>query len=232
MANIDPPALLGISLSHAIDMSGGASAPINGPGGDDTFLTVNLATVAPLCGPGSLTFYNQNFSQIQVISNARVQFGTADTDFSPTVAEALLDSPFVGHWCDLSPNLGGRIQTSYAAPILTVAYQNVPYFGNAGITNNFQIIFDASNGQVQISNIPGMQLFPPTAGTVTDAFLGMSPGTLGATDPGPFPYALGFQFGPGGLNMIYQFGQSGTLAAGINTLLFIPAGSNYDVMGL
>jgi hypothetical protein len=174
---------------------------------------------------------------MHVISNGRIMFGsTGDTDYSPTVAEALADDPFAGLWIDVSPNVGGAITVSTpAVDTVRVDYVNVPFYGNSTLTNTFGIEINATTGIIQIDGIAGVQSFPVTVGTNPEGFLGVSRGNTGATNAGATAWIGGFNAGPAnGTDMVYNFtvtpNTSGaTLGNGYNTIQFIPnASGNYD----
>jgi hypothetical protein len=143
------------------------------------------------------------------------------------VQTALTGDPFVGAWCDLAPNLGGTItMASPSSTTFRVDYVAVPYFGGIG-ANSFSMILDAAAGAVTITGLTG---FTPNLDLM---FLGLSRGA-GATDPGPVVFSPGGPIFPANAtDMVYEFGQEGALAAGVNALLFNPvlagpAAGNYS----
>lgn len=220
----------GYALSQACGLAVAPGGGVSGPTGDDTSLLVRPGD-PPLCGPASIPFFGAAYTGFHVISNGRVVFGPPDTDFSPTVAEALAGGPFAGAWCDLAPNLGGTITTTIApGGSVRVAWSGVPYFGNPGLPCAFAISLDPAAGAIALEGLGGFPVFPVTGGTTNAMFLGLSAGAPGATDPGPSVFtATPLVPGPAGLGMIYTFGQAGTLAPGVQTLTFIPnAAGNYD----
>lgn len=182
---------------------------------DDSSAIVTFAG-PPVCGPASFTFCGTAYTQAAVISNGRVMFGTPDTDFTATVAEAMADNPFVGHWTDMNPTLGGTITFSNAGSgILRIDWAGVPYFGEAGTANTFGVSLDTNNGSVTIDGLQGIQPNPAT-GLVTSAvgdaaFLGLSCGAPGGATNGG---ATVFSSGGGGCpimatDMVYDFIGSG-----------------------
>ncbi len=224
MLIIDPTAADGSSLSQGCEVVYGTI--VNGPTTDDSGVTVALSSLGG-CAPTSLGFYGAAYTSFAVISNARMMFGAPDTDFSPTVAEALLDAPFCGAWTDLNPGTAGTIRViSDTTTSVRVEYRGVPYF-NTTIPVNFDVIVETS-GTISINGVNGL----PAGGG--QQFLGLSAGSSGpATDPGVTMFNVsGPNPGPAGLGMIYNFGTAGGLATGVAVLTFIPnALGNYDWIG-
>jgi hypothetical protein len=212
----------GFQLSTCVELSfdpaPGAFAPLPGPTGDDTFVTFGGA-----CWP----FYFRGFTQCSVNSNSRISFGPGDTDWSPTVAEALLDTPFVGAWTDISPNNGGIVTVSGpAADIFRVDYTAVPYFGSpSGPFCTYAIEVNTTTGAVSLLGLDGIQAHA----TPEAVFLGISLGNLGATDGGPTTFLAGGPNVPATLtDMIYAFFpdtaalQAALLAGGFSNIRFDP----------
>lgn len=228
-----PPHPDGYALSQGCQLDVPSVPALVGPSGDDSVLVVTPAD-APFCAPGPILFYGTAHTRLNVLSNGRVGFGVPDLDFSPTVLEARQGAPFVGAWCDLSPNLGGAIRTSLpSANLLRVAWRGVPYFGNPSLTAGFTIEFDLSTGAVALEGLSSLPLFPPTASTSNGMFLGLSPGGPNAVDPGPTPFAISpSTAGPVGAAMLYAYGIAGTLVPGVDRLDFIPnTTGGYDWSG-
>jgi hypothetical protein len=231
MAVLDPSTPGGVRLSAATELhilQGSNSAP--GPISDDSSVTVSLG-VPPLCGPGSIPFFGVSYAQMHVISNGRVQFtgATGNTTFTPTVAQALTDLPFVGAWCDLNPGAGGTITITTPAPDqVQVNYNAVPYFATS-IPNTFSINFNATTGAITLQNLTGLGV-----GTA-NLFLGISQGNTGATDPGVTPFnasGIPTTTGNGTTDMIYNFGIQGPgLAGGATNITFSPSGAGYTWTG-
>jgi len=221
----------GFRLAQGFELHAIAGASVNGPATDDSSLTVNLG-VAPLCGVPSIPFFGVNYTQMHVISNGRVMFSgaTGNTTFTPTVAQALTDQPFVGAWCDLNPAgvPAGTITITTPAPDqVQVNYNAVVYFGTA-TPNTFSINFNATTGAITIQNINGF------GAGVANMFLGISQGNLGATDAGATPFAIGGPSvtGNGTTDMIYNFGVQGpALGGGANNITFTPSGAGYTWTG-
>lgn len=218
----------GFALSQAcqLDVAAG-SVPVPGPFDDDGFVTITLGA-PPLCGPPAVPFFGTAFTQMQVTSNGRIIFGAPSVAPSPTIFAALTDDPSFGAWCDFDPSSGGSVVTSVPSALaVRVTWTSVPYFASA-LTSSFSLQIDAS-GTIVLNGLTGI---PPFAGPM---FLGLSAGTLGATDPGPTAFGpLGTLVpGPAGLGMLYRLGPAGTLAAGANSLTFVPnATGNYGWLGL
>lgn len=225
MLIIDPTAADGSSLSQGCEVVYGTI--VNGPTTDDSGVTVALSSLGG-CAPSSLSFYGVAHSSFSVISNGRLVFGAVDIDFSPTVAEAITDSPFFGAWADMNPATAGTIRIISDNPgSVRVEYRGVPYFANATAINNFDFIIETS-GIITINGVNGI-----VTGT-GQQFLGLSAGTSGpATDPGATTFSVsGPNLGPAGFGMIYSFGTQGSRAPGVAVLTFIPnALGNYDWIG-
>jgi hypothetical protein len=240
---VDPTSAIGISISQPSSATGSTgSAVIPGPTSDDSSVTLNLNGTYPGCALAPVPFFGTMQSSVHVISNGRLMFGgVADIDYSPTVAEALLDQPFFGIWTDFNFQAGSAVTINGTmASGLHVDYTNVIYWGTT-ITNTFSLHVDATTGVASIDGLTGVVPGPATApgGTVLDQFVGISRGndnfgTNVATDPGITAFSVsGPNPGPAGFGMIYNFGQWGTLTTGLNNLLFVPnAGGNYDWAGL
>lgn len=223
LAVVDPQLPDGVALSalsrvRFLTTPGGSVA---GPAGDDTSVAVALASI----GAAPVPFLGTAFDVMHVGSNGRVTFIGADTDWTPTAAEALNRFPFAGAWCDLNPAAGGTI--SVAATTggdVQVTYANVPYFGQPALGANLAIAFDLASGSVTLSGLSTFPMHPSASGLM---FLGLSPGAEGeATDPGPTAFAPGGPHpGPANHGMTYALGRAGTLAPGVDTLRFDPSGN-------
>jgi hypothetical protein len=245
MVVVDPSHPDGVSLSQAaeVQLSAGVVGGIPGPIADNTALTIPLNTSSPLCAP-SISFFGVSFTQMHVISNGRVMFGaSADTDFSPTLAEALVDSPFCGFWTDLNPAAAGTITVAASSTQVIVDYQGVPYFGSVGSGNSFSIAFDVPTGSVTLG-INSIAPNPAGLGGGDAQFLGLSRGNLGASNNGPAGFAIGATGTPvASTDMLYDFwdGLAGTAPGGVNLLssiqggltgiLFAPSGDSYTWVG-
>ena len=232
---LDPTSILGVVLSQPSAVTGSVgSGIIAGPASDDSFVTVNLSSAPPNCFAGGVPVYGTVYTTMHVISNGRVTFGgVADTDFSPTLAEALLDQPFFGLWADMNPAmigstgaLGSVSITMPAAGTYRVAYSAIPYFVQATTSNSYALIIDTA-GIVQLDGLSGVVLHPVATSLM---FTGISAGLTGATDPGAAAFAVGGpNAGPAGLGMIYAFGQAGLATQGLNNITFVPnMTGNYD----
>jgi hypothetical protein len=193
---------------------------IPGPTADDSVVTVALSNPA-LCGaPANMPFFNANFSQFDVSSNGRVLFGSAvpATSGNASVAAALTSDPFVGAWCDLAPNQGGRILISVpASGLVRVDWSEVRYKNAAG-SATFGIVLDGNTGTITLDRLGGIQV------SMITQFLGISAGILGpATNAGQTGFSAGGPFFPvNGLDMIYAFGAAGNLAPGLTAIVFTP----------
>lgn len=211
----------GFALSQPGEVNVVASTVVSGPTGDDASLAIALGG-SPGCGPGSVTFYTTAYTTMQVITNGRTMFGTASTSFTPTVAQSLLDAPAVGCWTDFITPGGIDIDMTVAG-MVSVRYNGIGYFAQAGTASTFQIVFDTTTGNVTLANINtlGAQI------GALNMWTGMSPGGGTATNPGAQPFAPAGS-GAAGLatDALYIFGlapQNG----GCNNIIFTPAGANY-----
>ncbi len=231
---VDPTQAGGFALSQAAELTGQPGSPsVPGPIGDDSS-TSHVLGIAPLCGPSSVPFYGTSQTLLHVISNGRAMFGaTPNLSFTASAGTATTGNAFWGAWCDLN-QLAGISSISVSAPtpsILRVDYTNMIYWGTT-VQNTFALIIDASTGTVQLDGLAGLVAGPatPPTGTNVNMFLGISPGTPSATDPGMTPFAAGGpNTGPVGGGMLYSFGTWGTLHTGLNNITFIPtAAGNYD----
>ncbi len=226
-ANIDVsnPDFISLSQPNAIHVIGSGTAPM--PTTDDSFTTVNLAG-PPFCGPGAIPFFGTNFTQMQVVSNGRVMFGTASTSFTPSTAAGITDSPWVGAWGDLNPGTVGSGQitaTQPAANIVRVDYNGVFLFGNA-TPFTFGLQFDGGTGVVSLDNYnPGI--------AATNFMLGISRGAGLATDQGQAVYSTGVLTPAPALNgMIYKLGAANAMfPVGMTRIDFVPNAGVYDWIG-
>ena len=177
----DPAAASGITLSQACtaDVSPAPGTVIPGFS-DDGFMNVVLAN--------NVTFYGTIYSDLNINANGRVMFGGGDTDWSPSVADILGDNPSVGYFTDLSPDDEGCISIEEAATELTVYYNGVRYFSEAGNVNSFSISFDLASGDVTLGGLGGIAA--PAA--ANEGALCLSAGLPGAaTDAGATLFTAG-----------------------------------------
>ncbi len=234
MVLLTPSVAGGIALSAANEVHIVSGGVVPGPTADDSFVTV-VPAQPPLHCPATLPFFGVNYTQVHVISNGRIMFNVVDTDYSPTVAEAIAGSPFVGVWCDLAPQQGGLISiTMPTANLFRVTYAGVPFYNSPTNNPTWYIELDSSTGAVTLNGFGAFTQFVPAAGTVTDQWIGMSVGGGVATDAGQTTYTLGLSPGPSNAtDMIYRLGLGGTLTPGVMSLIFTPNSfGNYDWTGL
>lgn len=222
LASFTPANPEGFALSAAATSRGIApgsgSAP--GPTADDDGVFVNLAAI----GAPPITFHGTPFDFIKVLSNGRVQFIFGSPSGDPTTAAAMAGYPMVGAWADFDPSAGGSIGVS-ASPtgVVTVSWTAVPYKLNPTLQSTFSIAFDTRTDEIEISGLSSFPVFPSSPGVSNQMFLGISRGSLGgATDPGPVTYTTATLPAPPTNGMTYSLGQAGTLAPGINRVLFSP----------
>jgi hypothetical protein len=177
----------GYELSQHTQLHTVIPSPVAGPTGDDSSLTINFGS-APLCGPSTIPFCGTSQTRMHVITNGRVMFGAAgDTGFSPSVAEAIADNPWVGYWADLNQSLQGNISITSTPTTVRVTYANVRYFGetNATDTVSYDIIFGV-DGTVTLDNLLGINPEPTAAAHILGIFCGP-----GSTDPGATTFLNG-----------------------------------------
>lgn len=237
MANIDPSNVDGVALSGPVRFEAFnptstvvLSGSLLSDDGSVAF-TTGLPATSPTCLTPipALPFFGVVHTQFWVAMNGRVCLGSgaAAGDFSPTVAEGLTQAPFLGFWTDLNPS--GSVSASIVvdwstAPVVTVTYNNVIYYGQTGLLSG-SLSIDAATGAVTLSGMGG---FPPSSSTTLDMFVGITRGSGIATDPGPITFAPGTT-GTSAVatDMLYTFGRAGTLATGVSSIVFTPAPSGY-----
>lgn len=208
---LDMAAPGGANFTQATQLNVTQVAPpmtIAGPTGDDSNVSIDL-TQAPNCwasATGGVPFFGTVYPVIHVSSNGRVLFGGSDTDFSPTLTEALGDNPFVGFWTDLNPSAGGSVTLSRpGATAVRVDWTNVPYFGTT-TPISFGVEFCLICGATTIDGLPGIVANPGSTSTGDNQFLGMSPGAVGgATDGGATLFTVGGGLPANGTDMLYDF---------------------------
>ena len=223
---LDPSNPIGVALSQAAAMNVVASAIIPLTLTDDSFVNIAFGSV-PLCSPATLSLYGTAYTNVNVISNGRLMFGTANTAFTPTVAATLTDAPSFGVWTDLNPGLGGSMSiSSLLVGGIRVDWTAVPYFGG-GALNTFGLQLDVS-GQAQIDGLAGIGV--GTGGQ----WVGISGGiATTATDLGPVVYTPASVVPVAGpatpAPSVYAIGTQGGVTAGLTSISYIPnAGGNYD----
>ena len=237
MANIDPTNPDAVALSSAVRFEAGATANAVSFGqtqlGDDVavLLTSGAAPVSPSCLTAAppMPFYGASYTQAWVATNGRVCFTAATNtgDFTPTVAEAQTQTPSFGFWCDLEPNNspGCNMTFDWSVPnMLSISYNNIRYWGQAGLLLTGSMMIDAGTGAITLN---GMNTFP----VFTDQmWLGISKGSLGATDPGATAFAVGSTGSAAApTDMLYAFGPEGSLVPGVASIVFIPnTAGGYD----
>jgi len=246
MGVVDPGSADGFSLSQAVELEivSSYALPIGGPGGDDASTTFNFLT--EFCSPGYF-YYGTVYTEFHVSSNGRVVFGAADSDFSPSVGEALTDNPFAGFWTDLNPHPvsgGGNITVDSSAPgVVRVNYNGVIYYGQSAAPNTFAVVMDTNNGDLTLDGLTGIGNNPAVVGSAAgDAqFFGISGGlAVGATDPGTTLFTSGGTGAPAlPTDMLYDLHPAGaagvcpSLAPGtLSSVIFSPAGGGYLWLGL
>lgn len=194
-----------------------------GPSGDDVSVEVNFA--APGCS--DLSFYGASYDRFYVISNGRVTFGSASTDFSPSLNQARDNQGFAGFWTDLDPSSGGSVSITNPSPeVVRVAYNNVPYYAQTA-TVSFAIDFDLASDAITLSGLQGISGNPSNTGAGDRQFLGISPGN-GAANTSAFTMAPGASGTVGANEMAYDYVGTGagslvsTVTLGTQTIILTP----------
>lgn len=227
---LDPSNPSGFALSAPIELLAVNPAPVQGPTGEDSYTFYSLGAT-PLCGPSSINFYGATYTRIYVSSNGRAMFGAGDALFTPTVAAAMTGNPFVGVWCDLSPNVAGNVTLTSPNPsALRIDFVGVPYFGPT-TTVTFGIEFDATLNTVKLDGLAGIGIEPANA----PQWVGISGGAVvGATDPGVTSFSpAGSGFTANATDMLYNLGAGGMLTTGLTSITFVLNGlNNYDYLSL
>lgn len=231
----------GVALSQANQLSvapSGFSAPF--PQGDD--VSMSVATGAGTCF-APIAFYGTSYTVVEINSNGRIMFGGASNDFSPTISEAMSGPGFFGFWTDMNVVLGGSIALdSPAAQQLRVSWTNVPYYGEPGTANSFELIIDTGTGQLAITGLAGIAPNPINNTTIPSndtQFLGISMGSVGATDGGATTFVTGTGMGAQPSDMIYDWfdgapggaGLAPSLTGSLTAILFSPTAGTYSWQG-
>lgn len=251
---VDPSMASGIRLTQGAELHVNVVPPpttFAGPTADNATVALNV-TAAPTCWfPGGIPFFGTFYTTVHIVSNGRIMFGAAgDTDSSATVAEALLDIPFVGVWRDFNPALApGAITASIPGPNLFRVDFSVRDAGEAaGPVNTFGIQIDVANGNVTIDGLTGVAANPQAvfSATLDSSFFGISKGNTGATNSGVATLfaAGGSGFPANASDMWYDFytavaggaGRPASLAPGtLSSVTFAPDATyptNYQWGGL
>ncbi|MAG54759.1 MAG: hypothetical protein CMJ83_00555 [Planctomycetes bacterium] len=196
----------GLALSQAVQAETGPN-PLALSLGDDNNINVSLAA-APLCFPGSVSFYGAAWTDLFVNSNGDVSFGGGHNDFSATVGE-WETSAFgrIGAQCDLSPNASGSVTVTEAAGVVTVSYVAVGQYPGVGTpTQTCSIAFDTNTGDAFMSLIQDVGFGDPTVAGISNGAAGTHPGAGAAN--------ISFDVARGGGILPGVIGQSWMDAAG------------------
>lgn len=189
---LNPASITGLDLSQATELHVNllaVPATFAGPTADNATVALNVTTQPTCWFPGGIPFYGTLYNTVHITSNGRIMFGAAgDTDTTATVAEGLTDIPFVGLWRDFNPALGpGTITASNPGPgILRVDYAVRDAGEAAGPVSTFGIQIDTGTGYVTIDGLNTVAANPQTvySATIDAAFLGITNGSAGSTNPG------------------------------------------------
>ena len=98
----------------------------------------------------SFTFFGQDYTSLNVISNGFVTFVAPSTTADWTLTEFLTEVPKIaGVDRDLAPNNGGAITVDEFADRLAVTFVDVPRYGSSTETVTFQIVLHA-DGSIDV----------------------------------------------------------------------------------
>lgn len=233
-----------VSQAAQLDVVANGTIPTTQLTGDDVSLTVSA-------GPGSClpvaNFYGTIYTSMHVSSNGRLVFGNPNTDFSPSLGEAMSGDAFFGFWTDLNPVLGGTLVVdSYGPSQIRAQWTNVPYYAEPGTANSFSLIYDLNSGVCAIDGLQGLDVNPINNTTLPSndtQFLGISMGGGLSTDPGATTFAPSVTGAPSAAtDMIYDWfngapGGNGLVdslvGSSLDTIVFWPAaGGGYTWQGL
>ncbi len=243
LVNIDPTHVDGLALSAACRLAiTGQSTLVTLAGSqlsDDGFYTLGSPPTTPTCVASvqPFSFYGISHSQFSVAMNGRLCIGPTSFagEYLPSVTSAMTQTPFAGFWADLHPGIAATLPLPASIVIdwttgtnLHVAYNNIVLFGTAAPQFSFSIDLDSSNGAITLSGVNQIPN-PGTGGGGGSMFLGMSRAGTGATDPGATAFTIGSGSAPNPNAMLYAFGQPGTLAPGVTSIVFTPnLGAGYN----
>jgi len=144
---------------------------------------IDLTSPTTCFSTTGFSFNGTVYTSVSLESNGRITFGNGDSDYSPTLTEALNGDPFIGFWTDLTPPTQPYVVTNPALGVLRVDIVAGYYPVATGLS--FAIEIDDINQQFSIDGLLGITAQAGTAGGGDDQFLGLSVGLAGgATDPG------------------------------------------------
>jgi hypothetical protein len=229
----DPGTPFGVVLT-------GASSILAQPGlntinyilGDDNCIQTNTSNQFGF----NIPFYSTTFNHCWVCANGYITFGSASTDFTPTIAKMHSQVPRISmYWCDLDPTVAGAgpitlvvDQIDPAHPVMTFKYVNIPDWPvgvNGGLAyHTFGARIDITSGNVEIHE------FANNSNSNYDILIGMSRGNgLDPTGAGAMDLSAQFAAGPYlGLpnEGMYEGFRGVTSITGA-----FPLGQNYDLAG-
>ena len=123
----------------------GATTPratyVAGASGDDGSALVSVSSFTfPFCG----TNYGTGGSNIYMITNGRITFGSADTDFSPLLTDLASDRTIMPFWRDLNTGVAGNLYYAEFSDALAFYWVGVGGFGGTSATtvSTSAILFD------------------------------------------------------------------------------------------
>ncbi len=222
---VDATSAIGMRWSQAAELNVHAYSPLSLSLGDDSVAAVDLT--GPEIGGSQFRFFTNFYTQMYVTSNGRVMFEQGTISYSPTVFGAQSEPPSISLWCDLNPAAGGSVTVSRVSTLVTVAWTGVPYHNGAGVVSP-SIELNTSASTIVLD---GLSSFTPGGGVL---FMGVSPGR-GARNDG----ISNFQVGPISASnaprtMLYDFGWTGVVNAGLSSVLFspgTPSAVRYELTG-
>ena len=142
------------SVFAAVTATAGAPAM-----GTDVIFNAPPPGVIPLTDDGSVEIFmpfafemcGQSFNSMYVNGNGNLTFGAPSSDFSESAAEMLSGPPRIAAlWDDLNPSAGGVVSYSQTSNSLSVRFDGVPEFPNAG-SNTFEVTLKRASNHVDVT---------------------------------------------------------------------------------
>ncbi len=162
-----------LSFSPIVDQDGyylcrlpAAGFLTNPTGGTNMTLSDDGSFQVNLTGGKKVKLYGTEYTSFHVNANGNLTFGTADSDYSESLAEHFALPRVAAHHDDLNPSVGGTVSRKQLPDRIAVTWQNVPEYQTSN-QNSFQIelFFD---GRIRITQL---------AVAAADGITGLSRGT-------------------------------------------------------
>lgn len=215
---VDPGNPDGVSLSAPCELDvvqGAALTPVTLA--DDA--TAQIPLGAPTCAPmTSFSFYGTSYTSFFISSNGQITFGQGDANWTASTGSFHSLMPRIcPMWTDLDPSLGGTITVATSGIDVTVAFNQVPTWGQPANTNSFAVSLDTA-GQTTILN------YAPSAVHALGTLVGISNGSMGTAGTAVSFDALkgiGPQAGIAS-DSVYEFAPNGPVpnASGFTQIIF------------